>query len=454
MKFWQRVRHVVALVASSVVLASGLTFFSPQAAQAAPVVWNLSSTVGNTAGGLVINILGTGLTSTTSVTFGGTAGTSVTTSSDNLVSVTTPAHSAGLVDVVITSNGFSTTLPNAFTYNSATTLAAPTPTASTQSDATGGFGIKATYTATPNSRTTRIEVYQASTNLLVSSQSSYTSGSVIYGLLPNTAYKVILYAIGDGVTYTNSGPSTPSLATTPALTALAAPATATLSNATSTTLTATSSAITGAVAYRFVLMDSTGTTTIRTLDVAGSTVTTFTGLTPSTAYTVKAKVIANGTSNTDSGFSPTSAAVSTLAAPATTITAANPTSGLITSDSALFTIVASTPVASSYRIFLYDSNNALVSSQLAIYSSTTATFTGLNPSTSYTAKVIAYGDGVTTQTSTPSSGTTITTAAGNGSALGAPTSISLGTPTSTTVAPTWGAQIGRASCRERVSSPV
>ena len=443
MKFWQRVRHVVALAASSAVLASGLTFFSPQAAQAAPVVWNLSSTVGNTAGGLVINILGTGLTSTTSVTFGGTAGTSVTTSSDNLVSVSTPAHAAGLVDVVITSNGFSTTLPNAFTYNSATTLAAPTPTASTQSDTTGGFGIKATYTATPNSRTTRIEVYQASTNLLVSSQSSYTSGSVIYGLLPNTAYKVFLYAIGDGVNYTNSGPSTPSLATTPALTALAAPATATLSNATSTTLTATSSAITGAVAYRFVLMDSTGTTTIRTLDVAGSTVTTFTGLTPSTAYTVKAKVIANGTSNTDSGFSPTSAAVSTLVAPATTITAANPTSGLITSDSALFTIVASTPVASSYRIFLYDSNNALVSSQLAIYSSTTATFTGLNPSTSYTAKVIAYGDGVTTQTSTPSSGTTITTAAGNGSALGAPTSISLGTPTSTTVAPTWGAPSGQ-----------
>jgi hypothetical protein len=444
MKFWQRVRHVVALAASSAVLASGLTFFSPQAAQAAPVVWNLSATVGNTAGGLVINILGTGLTSTTSVTFGGTAGTSVTTSSDNLVSVTTPAHSAGLVDVVITSNGFSTTLPNVFTYNSATTLAAPTPTASTQSDTTGGFGIRATYTATPNSRTTRIEVYQVSTNTLVTSQSSYTNGSWIYGLLPNTAYKVILYAIGDGVSYTNSGPSTASTATTPAVAALAAPASATLSSATSTTLTATSSAITGAVAYRFVLMDSTGTTTIRTLDVSGSNTTTFTGLTPSTAYTVKVKVIANGTSNTDSGFSPTSTALSTAAAPTSTITAANPTAGTVTSDSAIFTINASTPVASSYRIFLYDATNTLVSSQLAVYAPIAATFTGLSPSASYTAKVVAYGDGVTTQNSTPSSGTTINTAAGTGLALGAPTALSVGTATYSVVAPTWTAPSGPA----------
>jgi Beta-propeller repeat len=442
MKFWQRVRHVVALVASSVVLASGLAFFSPQAAQAAPVVWNLSSTVGNTNGGLVVTILGTGLTNTTAVTFGGVAGTSLTNSSDNLETVTVPAHAAGVVDVVITANGFSTTLPNAFTYNAAQTLAAPTPTASTQTDVAGGFGIKATFTATPNSRTTRIEVYQASTNLLVSSQSSYTSGSVIYGLLPNTAYKVILYAIGDGVNYTNSGPSTPSTATTAAVAALTAPATATLSAASSTTLTATVGSVTGAITYRFVLMDGTATTPIRTLDVSGSSSTVFTGLAPSTPYTVKAKAIGNGTTVTDSGFSAPSAAVSTLASPVTTIAAANPTAGTVTSDSATFTIVASTPAASYYRISLYDSGNNLVSSQLATYAPNTATFTGLSSSTSYTAKVTAYGDGVTTQNSTPSSGTTINTAAGNGSTMAAPTGLSVGTPSNSAVNPSWTAPIG------------
>jgi hypothetical protein len=65
------------------------------------------------------------------VTFGGAAGTAVTVTSDTELSVTTPAHAAGVVDVVVTTDNGTATLAGGFTYVTpppAPTLTSVSPT--------------------------------------------------------------------------------------------------------------------------------------------------------------------------------------------------------------------------------------------------------------------------------------------------------------------------------------
>lgn len=82
----------------------------------APTVSTAVPSSGPTAGGTAVTITGTNLSSTTSVTFGGTAATSFTVSSATQVTATTPAHSAGAVDVVVTTSGGSATSTGGFAY--------------------------------------------------------------------------------------------------------------------------------------------------------------------------------------------------------------------------------------------------------------------------------------------------------------------------------------------------
>ncbi|WP_308492505.1 IPT/TIG domain-containing protein [Microbacterium terrisoli] len=89
--------------------------FTYVAPPAAPVISSLTPTSGPTAGGTVVTITGTGFTGATGVTFDGAPGTSFTVDSDTQITVTTPAHAAGAVDVVVQSpNGDSA--PGTFTY--------------------------------------------------------------------------------------------------------------------------------------------------------------------------------------------------------------------------------------------------------------------------------------------------------------------------------------------------
>lgn len=81
-----------------------------------PVITSLSLTSGNIAGDTTITISGSHLTGTTAVTFGGTAGTSITVVNDTTLTVHTPAHAAGVVDVTITTPQGSQTSTNAYTY--------------------------------------------------------------------------------------------------------------------------------------------------------------------------------------------------------------------------------------------------------------------------------------------------------------------------------------------------
>jgi len=75
--------------------------------------------IGSTSGGTSVTITGTGFNSvgTTQVTFGGIAGTSVHVVNPTTITVTTPAHVAGAVNIVVTDPDSNTgTLANGFTY--------------------------------------------------------------------------------------------------------------------------------------------------------------------------------------------------------------------------------------------------------------------------------------------------------------------------------------------------
>lgn len=92
----------------------------------APVITSVSPTHGPDTGGTVVTVTGTGFTGATGVTFGGTAGTAFTVVSGTEITVTTPAHTAGPVSVVVQSpNGDSAA--GTFTFDPATSISTVDP---------------------------------------------------------------------------------------------------------------------------------------------------------------------------------------------------------------------------------------------------------------------------------------------------------------------------------------
>ncbi|MFT3809277.1 MAG: putative Ig domain-containing protein [Micropepsaceae bacterium] len=83
--------------------------------QAVPTISSVAPTSGTTAGGQTVTIFGTNFQNVTGVTFGGAAA-SFSPVNATTVTVTTPAHAAGPVDVVVTTPGGAATLTNAYTY--------------------------------------------------------------------------------------------------------------------------------------------------------------------------------------------------------------------------------------------------------------------------------------------------------------------------------------------------
>jgi hypothetical protein len=107
-------------------LNNGFTYLGPP-----PTITSLSPTSGSASGGTPVTISGSNFVSGATVTFGGTAAT-VTSITATTIAVTTPAHAAGTVSVVVTNpDGQSATLTNSFTYN------APGPTIKTVSPTSG-----------------------------------------------------------------------------------------------------------------------------------------------------------------------------------------------------------------------------------------------------------------------------------------------------------------------------
>jgi hypothetical protein len=82
----------------------------------APTYTSMSPVNGTSLGGTAITITGTGFTGATLVTLGGTACTSLVVVSDTSITAVTPAHAAGIVDLIVTAPGGTVTGTNAFVF--------------------------------------------------------------------------------------------------------------------------------------------------------------------------------------------------------------------------------------------------------------------------------------------------------------------------------------------------
>ena len=116
-----------------------------------PSVSAVSPSSGPVGGSQSVTISGHGLTGATAVSFGGSAGTGIVVNSDTSITVTTPAHAAGTVDVTVTTPGgtSSTSSADDYTFGPAVTSVAPgngstaggTSVTITGSDFTGATGV-------------------------------------------------------------------------------------------------------------------------------------------------------------------------------------------------------------------------------------------------------------------------------------------------------------------------
>jgi IPT/TIG domain len=86
------------------------------AVEAQATVTTIAPATGPAAGGTNVTLTGTNLEGVTAVTFGGVAATNLDVVSDTEVTVTTPAHATGAVNVVITDDSGTVTKTGAFTY--------------------------------------------------------------------------------------------------------------------------------------------------------------------------------------------------------------------------------------------------------------------------------------------------------------------------------------------------
>jgi hypothetical protein len=189
-------RRVIAATETGLYMLS----FAP-----APTVATVSPGSGNIAGGSAVTITGAAFQSGATVTFGGAAATNVVVVNATTITATTPPHSAGAVDLVVTNPDFqSATLSGAFTYNNAPNV--PTGvTALAQSSTVVNVSWNA------SSGATSYQVYRRAPGVAFTLISSPATTSLMDNVSANTAY---LYRVRASNTSGTSGDSASDLATT------------------------------------------------------------------------------------------------------------------------------------------------------------------------------------------------------------------------------------------------
>ncbi len=140
--------YMVFLVNSSgVPSVAKFTQLGTSVSAPAPTVTSINPTSGTATGGTPVTIAGTNFLAGATVSLGGSAATGVTVVSSTSITATTPAHAAGVVNVVVSNpdaqNG---TLTNGYTYTG--TNPAPTVTLITPNSGTTGGGSRVTITGT------------------------------------------------------------------------------------------------------------------------------------------------------------------------------------------------------------------------------------------------------------------------------------------------------------------
>ena len=159
-----------------------------------PTVTSISPTSGTTAGGTTVTITGTNFLAASAVKFGSTNATGYTINSATQITATSPAGSAGSVDItVITAGGTSaTSIADQFTYVAAPTITSFTP-------ATGPVGTLVTITGTNLSTPTTFSI-DGVTAIAVSNDGTTLVGMVMPGA--NTGTVIVTTA---GGTATSAG---------------------------------------------------------------------------------------------------------------------------------------------------------------------------------------------------------------------------------------------------------
>ncbi|KHK48582.1 hemagglutinin, partial [Ralstonia sp. A12] len=200
-----------------------------------PTVNSISPTTGSTAGNTNVTITGTNFTGVTAVKFGATNATSFTVNSTTQITATSPAGSAGVVDVTVTNGGGTSTTSAADQFS----YVAP-PTA-------GPTSITVAHGSTNNPAT--VNVTGSPTSLAVGTQATHgiaTASGLSLTYTPNSSYSGT-----DSFTYTatNAGGTS-------------APATITVTVSNATVTYAPSSPVAGSVgtAYSQSLASASGGT--------------------------------------------------------------------------------------------------------------------------------------------------------------------------------------------------
>jgi len=106
-------------------LSSGFTYTTSP--PPAPAVSSVSPNTGSTAGGSAVTITGTNFVAGATASFGGAQATNVNVTNSTTITALTPAHSAGVVSVVVSNpDGQNGTLSGGFTYSAPQTAPPPT----------------------------------------------------------------------------------------------------------------------------------------------------------------------------------------------------------------------------------------------------------------------------------------------------------------------------------------
>ena len=121
-------------------LPGGFTYANPAPA---PVIWAITPPSGSVDGGTAVTLRGEGFTGATSVVFDTTLAPGWTVVSDTQITVTTPAHAAGLVNVRVEAPGGSATFRDGYTFARTATVSSVAPNTGPSS---GGTNVSITGT--------------------------------------------------------------------------------------------------------------------------------------------------------------------------------------------------------------------------------------------------------------------------------------------------------------------
>ncbi|WP_161490891.1 MULTISPECIES: IPT/TIG domain-containing protein [unclassified Ensifer] len=278
----------------------------------APTITSVSPTSGTTVGGTSVVIAGTNFSTTTTsnVVKFGTANATVTAANATQLTVTTPAGSAGAVDVSVTVNSQTATLSNAYTY------VVPAPTITSVSPASGSIagGTSITITGTNLTGATDVTVGGAAAGNV-----TVVSDTQVAATTPAGAVGAADVAV---TTPTGSGTATGAFTYVP-LPAPTVSLSASLTNPTFATPVTFTATLSGGASPTGTVTFKDGTTTLGTGTISGVTATYSTSTLAIGNHSITAEY-GGDTNNATAASAPVSV---TVAQAAPTITSVSPASG-------------------------------------------------------------------------------------------------------------------------------